>query len=63
MAVAGLGNLEIGREWQPALTTIEVPAYEMGRRAGKLILARLAGEDAAVHSVDLGFSLLERGTT
>ncbi len=63
MAVSGLGNLEIGREWQPALTTIEVPAYEMGRRAGKLILARLAGEDAAVRSVDLGFSLLERGTT
>jgi LacI family transcriptional regulator, gluconate utilization system Gnt-I transcriptional repressor len=63
MALVGLGNLEIGRELQPALTTIEVPAHEMGRRAGQLILARLAGEQAAVRIVDLGFSLLARGTT
>ncbi|MDB5363292.1 MAG: hypothetical protein JWO51_4589 [Rhodospirillales bacterium] len=65
VAIAGLGNLEIGRQMQPALTTIEIPAYAMGHRAGELILARLAKEDpsASGRVIDLGFALLTRGTT
>lgn len=65
IAIAGLGNLEIGRQMQPALTTIEIPAYAMGQRAGELILARLAkdGRPAGERIIDLGFSLLARETT
>ena len=65
IAIAGLGNLEMGRQMQPALTTIEIPAYAMGHRAGALILARLAakGLPASERIIDLGFSLLARGTT
>jgi LacI family transcriptional regulator, gluconate utilization system Gnt-I transcriptional repressor len=65
IAIAGLGNLEMGRQMQPALTTIEIPAYAMGHRAGELILARLAKDGAAdgERVIDLGFSLLARETT
>jgi LacI family gluconate utilization system Gnt-I transcriptional repressor len=65
IAIAGLGNLDIGRHMNPALTTIEIPAYEMGRRAGAIILTRLAkdGPAPAERVIDLGFALLARGTS
>jgi DNA-binding LacI/PurR family transcriptional regulator len=28
---------------QPALTTVALPAYEIGQRSGELLLARMAG--------------------
>lgn len=62
IAIVGLGDLEIGRQLQPALTTVRIPAYEMGRRAGELILARL-GKGARPQEgriIDLGFSLVRR---
>ena len=65
IAIAGLGNLEIGRQMQPSLTTIEIPAHAMGRCAGELILARLAKRalPPADRIVDLGVALLARETT
>ncbi|WP_255646937.1 substrate-binding domain-containing protein [Inquilinus sp. Marseille-Q2685] len=62
IAIVGLGDLEIGRQLRPALTTIRIPAYEMGRRAGELILARLgkSTEPAESRIIDLGFSLVRR---
>jgi len=63
MAIAGLGNLEIGREPTQALTTVAVPAHEIGRRAGELALDRLRGRAGQRRVVDLGFSILEREST
>lgn len=63
MAIAGLGNLEIGRELTPALTTVAVPAHEIGRRAGALVVDRLRGRAGQRRVVDLGFSILEREST
>ncbi|MFE0754590.1 LacI family DNA-binding transcriptional regulator [Inquilinus sp. NPDC058860] len=60
IAIVGLGDLEIGRQLRPALTTIRIPAYEMGRRAGELILARLGKGTAEGRIIDLGFSLVRR---
>lgn len=62
IAIVGLGDLEIGRQLRPALTTIRIPAYEMGRRAGELILARLGKgtQPAEDRIIDLGFSLVRR---
>jgi LacI family gluconate utilization system Gnt-I transcriptional repressor len=65
VALVGLGNLEIGRQLTPALSTIEIPAYAMGHRAGELILTRLS-EGAPANDrgiVDLGISLLVRETS
>ncbi|SKA33468.1 LacI family transcriptional regulator, gluconate utilization system Gnt-I transcriptional repressor [Enhydrobacter aerosaccus] len=63
LAVAGLGDLEIARELSPALTTVRIPAYEIGRRAGEIVVGRLRGEAAGPRVVDLGFSVLVRDST
>ena len=69
VAIAGLGDLEIGRELTPSLTTIAIPAYEIGRRAGEIVLARLAGAPASdprgdprgnERVIDLGFEIVAR---
>jgi LacI family gluconate utilization system Gnt-I transcriptional repressor len=60
MAIVGLGDLEIAGELSPGLTTIRVPSYEIGRRTGEIIGARLAGEPGGERVIDLGFSLVQR---
>ena len=47
IGIAGFHDLEIGRIVSPTLTTVHVPAMEMGRKAGEAIRARLlqSGEE------------------
>jgi LacI family gluconate utilization system Gnt-I transcriptional repressor len=63
LAIAGLGDLEIARELSPALTTVGIPAYEIGKRAGEIVVARLGGAEAGPRVLDLGFSILAREST
>ena len=63
LAIAGLGDLEIGRELTPALTTVRIPAYEIGRHAGEIVIARLGNKTGGARVVDLGFSVLVRGSS
>lgn len=60
LAIAGLGDLEIARELAPALTTVQIPSYEMGRRAAVILVQRIAGETLLEKIVDLGFNILAR---
>ncbi|MCX5515794.1 LacI family transcriptional regulator [Kaistia algarum] len=60
LGIAGFHDLEIGRVVSPTLTTVHVPAMEMGRKAGHMILARLAGSKGASERYDLGFSIISR---
>jgi len=60
LAIAGFNDQEIASEITPAVTTIRVPRYEIGRVAGKIILERLAGGAPDRESVDLGFELIRR---
>ena len=62
LGIAGFHDLEIGRVVFPALTTVHVPAMEMGRRAGEMILARLSGNAFAPRD-ELGFTILQRDST
>lgn len=63
LALGGLGDLEMGRELQPALTTVSVGAYDIGHRAGVALLSRFAGDTDVARIVDLGFTLIARDST
>ena len=45
------------------MTTVQVPAMEMGRKAGHMILARIAGKRLPKQRQDLGFSIISREST
>jgi LacI family gluconate utilization system Gnt-I transcriptional repressor len=62
IGIAGFHDLEIGRVVSPALTTVHVPAMEMGRKAGEMILARLSGGRLAARD-EMDFTILERAST
>lgn len=63
VGIAGFHDLEIGRVVTPALTTVHVPALEMGRRAGEMILGRLAGGADRTEREELDFRILQRAST
>ena len=63
VAITGMDDQEIASQCVPALSTVKIPRYEMGRRAAEMICARLAGSASEEKSIDLGFSLVLRETT
>jgi LacI family gluconate utilization system Gnt-I transcriptional repressor len=60
LAITGFGDFEMSRYLPPPLTTVQTPNNSIGRRAGELILERIADRNAAPVSVDLGFALVVR---
>ena len=62
IALAGLGDFELSAEMVPALTTVRVPRYDIGRRAAEVILARLNGTATEPQTVDLGFEVIRRAS-
>jgi DNA-binding LacI/PurR family transcriptional regulator len=62
LGIAGFHDLEIGRLVSPTLTTVHVPALEIGRRAGEIIRARLA-DGAAGQTEELPFRIIRREST
>ena len=60
IAVTGFGDFEMSRYLPPPLTTIQTPNESIGRRAGELILERIADQHAEPVSIDLGFTLAVR---
>jgi len=62
IAIAGFDDLDIASEVVPALTTLRVPRYEIGRTAGEMICARLAGHDVRARIVDIGYAFVRRAS-
>lgn len=60
LAVVGVGDSDLAALVSPALTTVRMPRYEMGRTAGEMLLSRFAGEAVTPRCRDLGFSLIVR---
>jgi LacI family gluconate utilization system Gnt-I transcriptional repressor len=60
LAITGFGDFELARHLNPALTTIRIPASEIGRRAGEMLLASMLGQTPAEKRVDVGFELILR---
>jgi len=62
LAVMGLGDLPIAAAIEPALTSMQVRAGQIGEYAGEMLLARLAQGTLDERIVDLGFSVVQRAS-
>ncbi|CAM3851344.1 LacI family DNA-binding transcriptional regulator [Isoptericola cucumis] len=63
VAVTGMDDTEIGRVYEPSLTSVSLGSAERGRAAARLMLDRLAGDAAAAQHVAIGPRLLVREST
>ncbi len=65
MSIIGFNDLEFSETSFPGLTTVATPRYDIGRRSAEIILdiIRGSGERPAARQIDLGFTLIERGST
>jgi LacI family gluconate utilization system Gnt-I transcriptional repressor len=63
LAIAGFEGLEIAENLNPSLTTVRIPRYEIGVRAGTMLLDRIAGREIEPRVVDMGFEIIERQST
>jgi len=63
LAVVGFGDLALARDFQPALSTVRVDGTAIGRLAARLLVERIEGRDTATRVVDVGFSVVPRGTS
>jgi LacI family transcriptional regulator len=61
--VIGFDDVVEASRLVPPLTTVRQPMRLIGQTATELILARLAGGDAAVRHVELPTELVVRATT
>ncbi len=57
VALVGLGDLEVGRLIAPSLSTVRIDGEAIGQTAGRLTVSR-----EGPRRIDLGFTLLIRGT-
>lgn len=62
VAIIGFGDLDFAEVTEPPLTTVKVDSIEIGRQAAALLIARINGKAIGQKTVDLGFTLLERGS-
>ncbi len=61
--ICGFNDLDMMGAAYPALSSVETPRYDIGRRAVQLIQGRLAGEPAKHVAEDLGYTLRARAST
>jgi LacI family transcriptional regulator, gluconate utilization system Gnt-I transcriptional repressor len=62
IAIAGFDDLDIAAQIVPPLTTLRVPRYALGRTAGEMLCARLAGRPVAETVADVGYELVPRAS-
>jgi LacI family transcriptional regulator len=62
MSIIGFDDLPITQYTDPKLTTIRVPADDMGRKAAEALIAAIA-EGTPIASVELPTELILRGST
>jgi LacI family transcriptional regulator len=62
VSVVGFNDMPFAARFQPPLTTIHIPHYEIGKAAGELMLERLQDADSEPREIRLEPSLVVRGS-
>jgi DNA-binding LacI/PurR family transcriptional regulator len=64
LSLMGCDDVEMTRVVTPELTTVAIPAREMGARAARLLIRRLEGKEGGVRAArELPVKLMARGST
>jgi LacI family transcriptional regulator len=63
ISVVGFNDMPFAARFQPPLTTIHIPHYEIGKAAGELMLERLQDAESPPREIRLEPSLVVRGST
>jgi LacI family gluconate utilization system Gnt-I transcriptional repressor len=63
LSVAGFGDNPLAQAFDPSLTTVRLPRYEIGKVAGEQVLRRMAGEAVEQRVIDLGFEVVVRASS
>ena len=62
LAITGFCDLPMAKRAYPALTTVRVPAYQIGAQTARLIIERLEHPETPPIQLDLGFEIVKRET-
>jgi LacI family gluconate utilization system Gnt-I transcriptional repressor len=63
LAICGFGDADFAAHMNPPLTTVHVDGAQIGELAARQLLARFRGEPVPESVIDVGFRIIERGTT
>ena len=63
IAIAGFNDLTGSDQMLPPLTSVRTPRAQIGEAGANMLLALMRGETQATACVDLGFELVQRGST
>ena len=63
ISVVGYNDVPLTDHLRPPLTTIRLPAYELGRLAAELVVTRIDGAEASTQTVVLAPELVVRAST
>ncbi|MCI0755021.1 LacI family DNA-binding transcriptional regulator [Teichococcus vastitatis] len=63
VALAAFDDIDILRHVVPPVSTLRLPRAEIGRRGAEVLLDRIEGRAAGTVAVDLGFEIVQRGST
>ena len=63
VAIASFDDLDLLQHLVPAVTTIRIPRYDIGRRSAEVLLDRIGGKPNERLCVDLGFEIVQRQST
>lgn len=63
ISIAGFNDQDFAAHLTPPLTTIRIPAEEMGLRSAEMLLRRLADPKHSAGALQLGFELIRRQST
>lgn len=62
-SIIGFGDQEYAAYTLPPLTTVKVDRVVLGKRAADALLLRMEGKTQANNIIDIGFDIIERGST
>ena len=62
LSIVGNNALNVGTVMSPALTSIDSPRYEIGKKSAELIISALAGVPSEQKVYDLGYSISAGGS-